>query len=327
MLNPRYAYDAKPLLELNHKQQAQKKRIESLIESGVYTYEEAPCLICNATHFETLATKDRYGLRSTTAICRECGLVQTTPRMNQSSYDHFYNDGHRNLYVGTATPTKKYLQQRIRAASITADYLSKHLLLSDLRVLEIGCGVGALLYVLKQRGAIVEGIDPSSAYLEAGKHIFNINAHTTDLFKIEAPQAYDLIIYSDVFEHLLQPAKHLQACTHLLSETGTLFIKLPGIKYMLRPYLNDFLRMLQQAHIGYYSADTLTNLLTAHGYAVLDINEQIYSLWKPRSCTEIPLMNCYAQIKEFLEKKEKQRWLRYILRQTFTLKHRLGRKT
>lgn len=325
MLSDRYKNDQKPLLTLTKQQQLQKERIQQHIDEKFYTFEEPPCLICNNPNVETLAEKDRYGLPCSTAICQSCGLIQTTPRMNQSSYNHFYNDGHRNLYVGAQSPDLTYINSRIKAAEKTTTYLAEHLSLSGIRILEIGCGIGALLYTLQKKGALVEGIDLSETYLEAGKNHFNLNLHTTDLFQLTPSKPYDLIIYSDVFEHLLDPAAHLQQCKKLLAKNGTLFIKVPGVKNILRPYLNDFLRMLQNAHITYFSADTLTNLLSQNQFSPLHCNEQIMSLWKPHSQAAPAITNHYTQTIRFLKKKENQHLLRNVLSIAYNVKNKLIR--
>ena len=325
MLSNRYKNDQKSLLTLTKQQQLQKERVQQHMDEKFYTLEESPCLICNSPQFETLAEKDRYGLPCSTAICQSCGLIQTTPRMNQSSYNHFYNDGHRNLYVGAQSPDLTYINRRIKVAEKTTAYLAKHLSLSGIRILEVGCGIGALLYTLQKKGALVEGIDLSETYLVAGKAHFNLHLHTTDLFQLNPSKPYDLIIYSDVFEHLLDPTAHLQQCKKLLTDNGTLFIKVPGVRNIIRPYLNDFLRMLQNAHITYFSADTLTNLLSQNQFSQLHCNEQIMSLWKPNSKAAPAITNYYTQTIRFLKKKENQHLFRSVLSGAYDLKNKLNR--
>ena len=100
MLNKRYEFDGKPTLKLNKLQLKNKKLVEDKINSKEYTFEKVNCVICNGSDFELLAEKDRYGLYVPTVICKKCGLLQTNPRMNQESYNKFYDSNYRRLYEG-----------------------------------------------------------------------------------------------------------------------------------------------------------------------------------------------------------------------------------
>ena len=62
MLGNRYKYNTISLLRLNSLQIKIKNQIEQKIDDGTYQFEEVSCCICDGNEFETLSTKDRYGL-------------------------------------------------------------------------------------------------------------------------------------------------------------------------------------------------------------------------------------------------------------------------
>ena len=112
VLNKRYLNNGIPRLRLNPVQLDQKRKIQKHIDNRDYHFEEVDCLVCSGHDFDPLSEKDRYGLYMPVAICRDCGLVQASPRLTQESYNHFYNDGHRRLYVGREKPDETYFQSR-----------------------------------------------------------------------------------------------------------------------------------------------------------------------------------------------------------------------
>jgi len=81
MLSKRFKYNGKSVLKLNEKQIRIKDQIEKKIEKGIYSFEEVPCCVCGGKNFEILSEKDRYGLYVPVVICKDCGLIQTNPRM------------------------------------------------------------------------------------------------------------------------------------------------------------------------------------------------------------------------------------------------------
>lgn len=314
MLSKRYANDGIASLKLNPVQQDQKARIQAHIDSGQYCFDNTSCLVCGSRQFETLSEKDRYGLYMPVAICRDCGLIQASPRMAEESYNHFYNDGHRRLYVGMEKPDNAYFQGRYRAGKATFDFLSKHMKISGKHILEVGCGSGAILKYLHDSGASVKGIDLSREYLDYGRMRYNLDLTSTDLFDLPDNHEFDLIIYSDVLEHILEPRGHLGKIKGLLKANGLLYIKVPGTKNILRPYLGDFLKSLQNAHVYYYSLVTLQNLVESCGYRMVHGDEEVRSLWKASDNTTPPQLGSdYADCIAFLQRLEKKTLTRNLL--------------
>jgi len=318
VLSKRYANNGKPCLKLNDIQLDQKQVIQRHIDSGRYAFEHVPCLVCGGSNYETLSEKDRYGLYMPVTICTDCGLVQASPRMTQESYNHFYNDGHRRLYVGKEKPDDAYFQGRYRAGKATFDFLSKHMNVAGKRILEVGCGSGAILKYLHDSGADVKGIDLSREYLEYGRARYNLDLSNTDLFDLPDSHEFDLVIYSDVLEHVLEPRAHLSKIKKLLKENGQLYIKVPGIKNLYRPYLADFLKSIQNAHVCYYSLATLRNLMENCGFCMAHGDKEVRSLWnisagdESPSCMANDYVDCMAYLQHLEKKALTRKWLPFV---------------
>jgi len=114
MLSKRFKYDGKPTISLNELQLRMKKQIERKVEAGIYSFEEVPCCVCDGKKFEILSEKDRYGLYVPVGICKDCGLIQTNPRMTQEAYKQFYELEYRKLYNGTETPTDDFFKSEYK---------------------------------------------------------------------------------------------------------------------------------------------------------------------------------------------------------------------
>ena len=102
--------------------------------------------------------------------------------------------------------------------------------LKNLRVLDVGCGGGLLSEALSRLGANVTGLDPTAELIQAaqahaqkeGLCITYLHGHIEDLPK-ETP-LFDLIVASEVIEHVPYPDIFLKKCHGFLSETGGLFV-------------------------------------------------------------------------------------------------------
>jgi len=283
MLNSRYTYNRKPTIQLNPLQLKMKKQVEQKIESEIYTRETVPCAVCMGSHFEQLAAKDRYGLDLSVVICKDCGLIQTNPRMNQHSYNAFYDIEYRPLYSGKDQPTEEYFRFQYNRGQKIWSYLTDSgvKLTADMFVLEVGCGAGGILLYFREKGCRVKGIDLGSSYIEYGKKQYNLDLHigTIDTHIENHGDHPDLIIYSHVLEHFLDPTKEMRKAHEILNNTGTLYINVPGVKNLKEGNM-DFFQRLVLAHTYYFTLRTLVNLAENSGFIKLSGDEVVRATFK-----------------------------------------------
>ena len=106
-----------------------------------------------------------------------------------------------------------------------------------LRVLEIGCGIGADLHWLALGGAVVTGIDVKSEWTTAAKHLTQHISETigpvpVDIRRInllDLPDAqYDLIYMKDTFHHLEPREQIVGKIAALLAPGGSVIIVEPN---------------------------------------------------------------------------------------------------
>lgn len=103
------------------------------------------------------------------------------------------------------------------------------------RVLDIGCGGGILAESMAEQGALVTGIDMSSAPLEVARQHSHQNGLVIDyqqatieqfcqLQKKLRTEKFDLICCMEMLEHVPEPNSVIQACKSLLKPDGRLFL-------------------------------------------------------------------------------------------------------
>lgn len=211
MLSKRFKYNGKSILKLNKLQLYVKKQIEKEIEEGIYSFEKVPCCVCGGNNFEFLSEKDRYGLYAPVVICKNCGLIQMNPRMTQEAYNHFYNTEQKKLYVGKSSITDEYFKSQYNKGKRIFKYLQEKLKINinNLSILEVGTGAGGILKYFKDKGNKVCGCDLCSEYIEYGKKQYGLNLFVVTIENMDIKQTPDIVIYSHVLEHLLNPIDEL----------------------------------------------------------------------------------------------------------------------
>ncbi|MGV3722780.1 MAG: class I SAM-dependent methyltransferase [Actinomycetota bacterium] len=100
------------------------------------------------------------------------------------------------------------------------------------RVLDIGCGFGAIARSLAARGCKVTGIEPDperrAAAAPACERVLDGVAERLGELDLE-PESFDVIIFADVLEHLVNPWATLAGVVKFLAPDGLLLISLPNV--------------------------------------------------------------------------------------------------
>lgn len=133
--------------------------------------------------------------------------------------------------------------------------------LSGQRILEIGCGTGYLLSLLRDRGATVLGIEPGPQG-EAGARRFGVRVVQGFFPEPEVQGPFDIVIAHAVLEHCADPMAFLADIRATLAENGRALFAVPNCE----PYIaaGDLSCLLHQ-HWSYFTADTLEALAARAG--------------------------------------------------------------
>ena len=148
------------------------------------------------------------------------------------------------------------------------------------RVLDVGCGNGALCAEFIQRGCDVVGVDLSKPGIEIAKKSHPqgrfelMKADSAVLENLKVPP-FDLVVSTEVVEHLYSPREWALGCFAALRPGGLLICSTPYHGYWKNLALALAGRWDRHAdplwdggHIKLWSKQTLTALLTEAGFEV-----------------------------------------------------------
>ena len=165
-------------------------------------------------------------------------------------------------------------------------------------ICDLGCGNGYLANQLSELGYNVTGVDASRSGIELaretqGKARFVQSTIDKEVKHRTGLTNVDLVISSDVVEHLYRPADLLEAAESLLKPNGQLLITAPYHGYIKNLTLaisgrmdGHFSALHDGGHIKFFSVRTLTQLIKSHSFT--DLRFSYYGrapwLWKNMIC-------------------------------------------
>jgi 2-polyprenyl-3-methyl-5-hydroxy-6-metoxy-1,4-benzoquinol methylase len=184
------------------------------------------------------------------------------------------------------------LQANLNKFKNQAGILAKHVPLPKARVLDIGCGGGLFLSLLKHEGAQVLGIELSDSRAQYAKtrHGLETDKHPveSDYWQDGYAQYFDAVTLWDVIEHVNYPFQTLQSAVNVLKPGGLLLIDTPcrdgfyhrfgELTYRLtRGRYPTFLNAMYSSHLfGHkqiFSTAEMRQLFESAGLEVIDLHK------------------------------------------------------
>lgn len=201
--------------------------------------------------------------------CKKCGTIFCNPRLSEEESAIFFNSTYymflfqniaKRIEARDGLPLDSHLKDSTLEWVISQ--VTRTRPLKSMRILDVGCGTGGLLYSLhKIFGVSGFGIDLSDQYVELWRK-YGISAKVQRLSDhLEEGHSYDLVFSSEVIEHVPDPKKMFEELVSALSPAGNLVITTPNIGRIAPLFVKNIL--------GWISPPNHINLITLHGLSLL----------------------------------------------------------
>ncbi len=153
---------------------------------------------------------------------------------------------------------------------------------STKRLLDIGCGMGAISSMAKKKFNIEEviGIEKfENAASVASTKLDKVICGDVESLQLEFSNNYfDCILCADIFEHLINPENVIKKLHGLLSDNGVMITSLPNIRHVVPLLKIIFNRLeyeesgiLDKTHLHFYTLHTMKKMFSETGFEIQKI--------------------------------------------------------
>jgi SAM-dependent methyltransferase len=193
--------------------------------------------------------------------CRGCGLVYLNPRPTREAMASCYPPE----YWAAPSPGRERLRwdgvARRAVALLQRQYPGG-------RVLDVGCGVGWTVALLRELGFSAVGLEPAPHAAQIARDHYGVEVITAVLQEAPLPEAaFDAVILFDVLEHVHDPIGDLRSIHYVLRPGGAVVIKVPNLAAWQAHLLGKWWYALDPPrHLFHFSAGPLRRLLEKAGF-------------------------------------------------------------
>jgi len=173
--------------------------------------------------------------------------------------------------------------KKIRLTSDIRNYIAQYTG-NNGTVLDVGCGNGEFLAILKEAGFDVYGVEPDPLSASFVEEQFGIRVcRSMYQHTLFSSSSFSVITFIQVLEHLENPIEALSTAYMHLKPCGLLVIDVPSFNnpriliYRLTRWKRLVRRDFIIPHCYYYTRRTLSNLVKKVGFHVVNVESGRYS--------------------------------------------------
>lgn len=278
--------------------------VHSYADSGKEN-AEMQCWLCHEQGYPVYTDlKDHlFGVEGRWSFikCKNCGLLWLYPRPSPDEIGSFYENYYTHEMIDEETWFRRGLWRGVPAAVMgyrdSVENFSERAwgrlfsLIGPLReagqrtimwlpssrlgrLLDIGCGSGFFIRLMKRHGWDVYGVEPDpNAAAIAGEGLEPGHVRTGWLddsgFQKES---FDVVTMSHVIEHLLDPVDILLKIRNILKPGGLLIVAAPNSRSLgIKKFKHLWRGLEPPRHIYIYNPETLAHIITGAGFTVKSI--------------------------------------------------------
>jgi SAM-dependent methyltransferase len=281
------------------------------------------CAVCGSDQ-KDLIFQQRFTVPATNCVslgydvvvCQQCDFAYADNPPSQANLDAYYATGLKTAYhLGQRAckdPTQLETESDATLHANSVENIRRYARPGD-RILDVGCGSGHLLSLLRARGYDnLHGIDPSLTCCRVASEHYGLSVTQGSLLDAVDIGQFDFAILNHVLEHVESLAIFVMRLHEVLRPDGRLYIEVPDVHQFglcILPqgkvaweFASDLFAQFTPEHVNFFSGVALRNLMLRLGFREVWLESQVSvmgvlaSVWeKPRPDRDPDARACLEQ--------------------------------
>lgn len=236
-----------------------------------------PCINCGSEVQRPLLSV--YGNRGAAfierehrvVVCEQCGLGFLNPQHEETDYARYYASlNYAPICISGAEMLHRSAYRKVQAAFLL-DTLARFWpsrTLSHLTALDVGCGPGILLALMRAQLPKAEGLELGKQAVDFAEREYGLKIHRGSIFEHDIDsEAFDVVVSTAAIEHFTNPLHAIERMRDLLHPGGLLYINTQDtLGMVLKNGADSWFKFV---HTYYYTEQTLGSLIELAGFEIV----------------------------------------------------------
>jgi len=229
--------------------------------------ERVTCALCASNRSSPLFEKEGLSFET----CQACGLVYMNPRPTSEALERLYqfeseaNDAWVDVLLSDAEEefqTRDFTKLLERVATVR----------SSGRLLDIGCSIGRLPRIARERGYEALGLELGGRAAAHARDVYGLEIREELLEDCAFPdETFDVVTLIETLEHVPDPRTMVAEIHRILKPGGAFLVGVPNLRSLGVLVLGSLARTFNRNHLQYFDSGTLSRLLTEEGFEVREV--------------------------------------------------------
>ena len=223
------------------------------------------CPKCYGSNYEIFLQCTDYTVskeKFTIVSCKKCGFIFTNPRPDIVSIGKYYESedyiSHSNAKAGSINKIYHFIKKIAIEKKIR---LIENLNPNKKTLLDIGCGTGSFLGMIKNHGWMATGIEPNEKARETAIKIYSVPVFDEQKLKSFPKESFSVVTMWHVMEHVHNLKQRIIDIYNLLEKNGFAFIAVPNYTSWDAKYYGKLWAGFDvPRHLYHFSPETIKEL-------------------------------------------------------------------
>ena len=235
------------------------------------------CPVCKSTQIQPQLSAKDYTVSGeifSIVACNICTHLFTQNVAQQNEIGKYYASekyiSHSDTQIGLVN--KLYHSIRKRTLKSKKKLIEGETQKSNGNILDIGCGTGAFLNMMKTEGWKITGLEPDENARVKAKTLYSIDPQPSNNIFNLPNNSYDAITMWHVLEHVHQLHEYIEQLKNMLTDKGKIFIAVPNYtSYDAQHYGQFWAAYDVPRHLYHFSPASMKKLVEQHGLTIKKI--------------------------------------------------------
>jgi SAM-dependent methyltransferase len=202
--------------------------------------------------------------------CRSCGFVYTSPRLPPDFLEKYYARDYRLEGLEVPNSLEEFLgdgykdiwSSKERDLDVVLSVKRKG------RLLDVGCASGALLWLAREAGFEVKGVEIGQGAAKFARGVLGLDVFLGQLEQAHfRDREFDVVTMLHSLEHLPNPRRALREIHRVLADDGVLVIVVPNLASWSAQKNGASWKWLQpQNHYSHFTPETIAHMGSLEGF-------------------------------------------------------------